>query len=63
MINYYYRGVRTMSQTTFIRVNDDARKQLKVLAANEDVTMIKMLEILIQKYKEVNSVSTDKAND
>ena len=50
-----------MNDQTFIRVKTDSRKELKLLAAEEHLTMIEMLGRLIDSYKkskEVSNVST-----
>ena len=40
-----------MKKQTFIRVNDDSRRELKKLAVKEDITMIEMLDKLLEFYK------------
>ena len=42
-----------MSDRTFIRVSVDARKELKKLSADEEVSMIDMLEMVIEEYKRI----------
>ena len=47
----YNKKEDDMKKQTFIRVNDDSRRELKKLAVKEDITMIEMLDKLLEFYK------------
>lgn len=47
-----------MSENVFLRVHSDIRKQLKLIAAENNKTMVSMLEDLITEYREERNVST-----
>ena len=48
------KGGDILSERTFIKVTVEARKDLKRLAVDEDLTMIEMLEKIIEEYKKDN---------
>ena len=50
------KGGDVLSERTFIKVTVEARKDLKKLAVDEDLTMIEMLEKIIEEYKRDNKV-------